>query len=178
MVSYFIFNPILKKASMKKLPLLFFLGMGSLVSNAQSLSPEVISSSGDFHESSAGSLSWTIGEPISETYTSTDYQLTQGFHQTKFTIVGLEEHPKSLFDVNVFPNPAIEYFEIDLNQVDLTGEFQYEFYDQNGRVHHSGLITNTKTKIELNGLANSIYFLKVWSDTENYHKIYQVLKIK
>jgi gliding motility-associated-like protein len=42
---------------------------------------EVISSAGMYFESSAGSMSWTIGEVTIDTYTSSNNFLTQGFHQ-------------------------------------------------------------------------------------------------
>lgn len=48
---------------------------------AQSLSPQVISPSGDYFEGSNASLSWTLGELATETYTSGDVILTQGFQQ-------------------------------------------------------------------------------------------------
>lgn len=163
---------------MKKIPLLFFLGMGPFLIKAQSLTTEVIGTSGDFYETSAGSLSWTIGEPISETVGNTDYTLTQGFHQTKFTVVSVEESLKNVFDVSVYPNPAIEEFQINIKSEKQTSDFQYQLHDQSGRILREGVIQENQTTIKLNGLANSIYLLKVWSDNESYHKIYQVLKIK
>ena len=42
---------------------------------------EVISSAGEHQENANGSISWTIGEPISETISGADAQLTQGFQQ-------------------------------------------------------------------------------------------------
>ena len=49
--------------------------------NAQSVSPEVISSSGDYFEGPNASLSWTLGEIATETFTSGNIILTQGFQQ-------------------------------------------------------------------------------------------------
>jgi hypothetical protein len=48
---------------------------------AQSVSPEVISSSGDYFEGPNASLSWTLGEIATETYTAGNVILTQGFQQ-------------------------------------------------------------------------------------------------
>ncbi len=63
---------------MKKLLLLLFL-IGFLQNwiSAQ----EVFSSGGEFIETPTGSLSWTIGEPISETFSDGMAVLTQGFQQ-------------------------------------------------------------------------------------------------
>jgi hypothetical protein len=47
----------------------------------QTLTPEVISSSGGYFDNTNASLSWTLGEPVIETLTETNAILTQGFHQ-------------------------------------------------------------------------------------------------
>jgi gliding motility-associated-like protein len=49
--------------------------------HAQSFSLEVIGSEGTFLTSANGSISWTIGEVVTDTYFSTTNILTQGFHQ-------------------------------------------------------------------------------------------------
>ena len=49
--------------------------------NAQSLSPTVVASSGDYFTGTNASLSWTLGEIATETFTGGGYILTQGFQQ-------------------------------------------------------------------------------------------------
>ncbi len=63
---------------MKKLMIyICIIGLCSLSINAQ----EIITASGDYYESSNASLSWTIGESMTETYTDGTTILTQGFQQ-------------------------------------------------------------------------------------------------
>lgn len=58
---------------------------------AQSVSPEVISSAGDYYENGNVSLSWTLGEIATETYTNGNVILTQGFQQPfGITIHGID----------------------------------------------------------------------------------------
>lgn len=52
---------------------------------------EVISSTGDFNRTSDGSVSWTIGEPISNTIAGSEGMATQGFHQPNEIIPTLGE---------------------------------------------------------------------------------------
>jgi len=65
---------------MKKLNVLFFaiafLGI-TLSSNAQ----QVIASAGGYYEGDNISISWTLGEPVIETFEGADIILTQGFQQ-------------------------------------------------------------------------------------------------
>lgn len=58
---------------------------------AQSVSPEVVTSSGDYYENANVSLSWTLGEIATETYTNGNVILTQGFQQPfGITIHGID----------------------------------------------------------------------------------------
>jgi hypothetical protein len=54
---------------------------------AQSLSPTVIATAGDYSTASGVSLSWTLGEIATETYTNGGYYLTQGFQQPVEAVV-------------------------------------------------------------------------------------------
>lgn len=57
----------------------------------QSLSPSVIASSGDYSTGTDVSLSWTLGEIATETFSNGGFTLTQGFQQpvTGVTITGI-----------------------------------------------------------------------------------------
>ena len=75
---------------MKKLPLLFLGLILNCLTFGQSISPEVIASSGDHFTGTDAQLSWTIGELVIDTYTNGSTQLTQGFHQTNLIITNVE----------------------------------------------------------------------------------------
>jgi hypothetical protein len=66
---------------MKKFSIIIIGGLLSFAVAAQSLSPEVIASSGDYYENANASLSWTLGEIATETYSAGGSILTQGFQQ-------------------------------------------------------------------------------------------------
>ena len=48
---------------------------------AQTASPQVVASSGDYYQGANASLSWTLGEIATETYSNGSNILTQGFQQ-------------------------------------------------------------------------------------------------
>ncbi|MEZ5082109.1 MAG: hypothetical protein R2750_01450 [Bacteroidales bacterium] len=76
---------------MKTLKLLSFFAIFPVLIYAQSVSPEVISSAGDYYEGTNVSLSWTLGEIATETYTNGNVILTQGFQQPfGITIHGID----------------------------------------------------------------------------------------
>jgi hypothetical protein len=73
---------------------LFFLGLSGVGwVQAQSLSPEVVATAGDHFATSTAQLSWTLGEPVIETFTdAAATQLTQGFHQTNLMVVAVGDY--------------------------------------------------------------------------------------
>ncbi len=66
---------------MKKIVTLVYSVTIAALLQAQSLSPAVISTAGDYSTGSGVSLSWTLGEIATETYDNGSYILTQGFQQ-------------------------------------------------------------------------------------------------
>ena len=59
----------------------------TIASAAQSISPDVVAGSGAYYSKPAGSLSWTLGELSTETYTAGNNTLTQGFQQPVIGII-------------------------------------------------------------------------------------------
>ncbi len=60
---------------------LLLIGIGNEQLSAQTFSQYVIGSSGTYATSTMGSMAWTIGEVITETYSGPGNYFTQGFHQ-------------------------------------------------------------------------------------------------
>lgn len=56
---------------------------------SQSIERSVVASAGDYYESANVSLSWTLGEIATETYSSANNILTQGFQQPDISLVSL-----------------------------------------------------------------------------------------
>lgn len=103
-----------------------------------SLSPVVIASGGAYQTSASGSLSFTFGEIMTETFTSgsSSYIITQGFQQPAKGMVGVEEQTAS-WDITIFPNPFTDILNI---RVDFPGslELATALTDINGRMVGTG----------------------------------------
>lgn len=76
---------------MKRILILLIAVVFTITLTAQSVSPEVVASAGDYYEGTNASLSWTLGEIVTETYTAGGVTLTQGFQQPiSITIAGID----------------------------------------------------------------------------------------
>lgn len=160
---------------MKKLlliALISFIGL-SLI-KAQSTSPQVVSSGGDFFENPNAKLSWTVGETITETAEISNVNLTQGFQQSSYTIVNIYEKPESKIDVSVFPNPAIDFINISINNSDEV--FEIYLIDINGKTIFKNNSIMKSVNIDLSAFLASSYLLKVKSKDGRLIKTYKIIK--
>ena len=76
------------------------------VSLAQSLSPQVLSSAGEYKTIGSGSLSYTVGETEVKTYTQNGQVLTQGFQQPQEILSSLLDAQTEAIGFEIYPSPA------------------------------------------------------------------------
>ena len=77
-MKYFVYKTI---TGMKKFLTILSLSINIFIVNAQLVSPELISASGDYFENTNSSISFSIGEIATETFHNTFNYITQGFQQ-------------------------------------------------------------------------------------------------
>ncbi|MBL6657833.1 MAG: T9SS type A sorting domain-containing protein, partial [Flavobacteriales bacterium] len=80
-----------------------------------------------------------------------------------FTKVGLDEF--SSMDVLIYPNPARDYFTVDLLGNSNDNEYTFKLKDSRARVLRESTITNSIV-IERGDLASGIYFISVENGTK------------
>ena len=103
------------------------------VSNAQSLSPTVIATAGNYSSVGGTSLSSTVGEPVIQTLSQSSTILTQGFQQPNDIINGLLDIEKEADGAfSVYPNPtnAKLWFGYEFTQ---KGKIEVSLFDIAGR---------------------------------------------
>lgn len=144
----------------------------SVIVNAQSTEREVISSGGDFYSNSAGQLSITLGETVITTLSNGTNELTQGFQQTKTTIIGIEDYQTD-FEMNVFPNPVSEFITIKI------GEFKeniaLSILTVEGKIILNKTVDNLVTSLNMGGFSKGNYLLNV-TENNKIIKTYKIIK--
>lgn len=146
---------------MKKLFLLSAVALG-YNSFGQSLSNEVIGNSGDFNTTATVNLSWTLGEVMTETYSTAGNLLTQGFHQPYLNQgqnIGYEEVIVD-FNVSLFPNPTANLATLIIH--DDSESYQIELYDISGKLLiQENSFSNTNYTFDLSTYERGIYMVKI-----------------
>jgi Secretion system C-terminal sorting domain len=181
---YFInlFSEKIKKTQMKTQMTSVMIIIGSYASFAQSVDPTVTSANGGSAVFSQGSIAWTIGEPISETYTTTSNMATMGFHQPEVIISGLAEETDGNSSILLYPNPVAD--ELNLNFTGLQeGTYQIAIYDALGKLIYTAKkevssATSQSEVIKLDEVANGNYIISIVSTKNNYSKSIKFIKSK
>ena len=152
---------------MLKNTLLFFLLLTSVCVSAQ----EVVATQGDSYTNSSGSIDFTIGEVVINTGSDGSNDLTQGFHQTNWNFVSIEDHVPS-YEAIIFPNPTSEILTIRTSSFE---NVTYTLYDAQGKLVIQDKLSSVQTPIQVSQLAPGAYSLTLNNDTQNL-KTFQLIK--
>lgn len=142
---------------------------------SQSLSPEVISNSGDYYETGNVSLSWTLGECVIETFQNSGAILTQGFHQTKLIITEIDKMESNEFNCLVYPNPTNDFINIEITGANNI-EIIVDIFDLNGKKIYNKTLENNKGTIDLSNYAAAHYILKLQDRSGKIFGTYKIIK--
>lgn len=138
---------------------IFFSGAGILLSfsmAAQSLSPSVLALAGGVERMPNGTtLSWTLGESVTETLGTGEIVLTQGFQQPSLVVSTGYEDPAFDYDLSVFPNPVASELVIETN---YHQSISYRLVDTWGKKLKEGQM-ESRELIDLTPLSSGVYAL-------------------
>ena len=154
---------------MKKLLLL-----GALALPLLSFGQEVISSQGDSYTDASGSIDFTIGETVIETVGDASNDLTQGFHQTNWSFVGIDDFDLS-FEIKIYPNPVDDYLIITSSDY---ANKTYELYDANGKIISQGHLLKEETTIDTRALLPASYSIRIKNEEHIDLKTIKLVKIQ
>ena len=152
-----------------------FCPLTSYMVSAQSFAPDVIGSAGTYATSASGSMSWTIGEVMTATYSSAGNFFTQGFHQpdTSFVISVIENSQQN---ISVYPNPVVTNLIIDFSGT--SGNYSLYIYDMLGNaLRKENVSANQKqVNISFGEYANGVYMLNLINNETNIRSSYKINK--
>jgi hypothetical protein len=114
----------------------------------------VTSTGGDFFSSASGSLEWTLGEPVTETFQKDNTFLTQGFHQTF-------KQESGTTGILVYPNPTRDFLFV---RTPSPGNYQIELFNLHGVKLMSGRDPSSADnlyQLDVQALEAAVYLLRV-----------------
>ena len=118
-----------------------------------------INVSGGEARSSAGSVVYSVGTVFYTSIVAQHTTVSQSIQQAKESKIDLLDKVQ-LVNVLAYPNPTTDYVLIDI--VDFRKEnAQYQLFDFKGSLIKNERITSSTTKVPMDDLESSTYFLKV-----------------
>ena len=161
-----------------KLKLLLLFPFASSFLHAQSTSPDVIASSGDYFSNANYSVAWTLGEAMGETYSSANNFLTQGFHQPDYGTLTFTENQNSGINIIAFPNPVIN--DLNISFGNSKGTYLIKVFDAIGNL----LVVNSfvsnghsSFQIPFSIYSSGIYLLQIINSNTFSKSSYTIIKV-
>lgn len=139
---------------------------------------EVIATSGKFETNSEGSLSWTIGEIVTETASTISHHLTQGFQQIQEGYLGLPDESISN-EFLIYPNPFSS--EVNVVSNDYYGCYSLTIFDYQTKIILEKNITFSSAckqlSIDLSTLSSGFYYVELISRSNNMQILQPLIKL-
>jgi hypothetical protein len=132
---------------------------------------EVVSTQGESYSNASAKIDFTIGEVVINTGTDGTNELTQGFHQTNWNFVGLEDYAPD-YKATIFPNPTQDVLNIRTSTFE---NVTYTLYDAQGKLVIQNILTAEQTPVQVSQLAPGSYSLTLNNETQNL-KIFKLVK--
>ena len=152
---------------MKKTAFVLFSLFATITVSAQ----EVVSTQGDSYSNASGSIDFTIGEVVIVTGTDGNNDLTQGFHQTNWNFLGVDDHGQN-YEATIFPNPTSDLLNIRTSTFE---NVTYTLYDAQGKLVMQNILSAEQTPIQVSQLAPGNYSLTLTNETQNL-KTFKLIK--
>ncbi len=149
---------------MRRLFLTVGLGFALLGANAQTASPELVSSSGDSFNNTSYQLDWSIGECITATHSGGDYVITQGLHQGNYVVTSVEDLRLDI-SMSVYPNPTTDFISLKVESSKVE-DLQYTITDFSGRVLQTEDLAGDIEQLNFTNYAIGTYFISVMGNNQ------------
>ena len=135
---------------------------GALTLSLNSLGQDVVSTQGDSYTNASGSIDFTIGEVVINTVTDGTNDLTQGFHQTNWNFLGVEDFAPN-YEAIIFPNPTEDVLNIRTSAFE---NVTYTLYDAQGKLVMHDKLSAEQTPIQVSQLAPGSYSITLNNETQ------------
>ncbi|HRP88769.1 MAG TPA: T9SS type A sorting domain-containing protein [Edaphocola sp.] len=117
---------------------------------------------------------WQVGDYWDKTTSSSKYY----FFYESFSGTGINQ-VQLLSRFNIYPNPASEYLNIEIDWKQPKGNATLTITDITGKTHHNQTIKQSlqsKDKIDISNLPSGIYNLTISTNEANISKQFQIMK--
>lgn len=140
---------------------------------AQTISSSVISTAGKVYNSTSNQLNWTLGEPVIRLMTTTDLQISSGYHnQLNLEALSIEDNEITT-SLKIYPNPASDYLVISKLTLD---EVSVNIYNELGQSLIKYSTSLKESRIDLRQLSTGVYIVNINNNDTKKSNSYKIIK--
>ena len=136
---------------------------------------ETIPTSGGEATGSGGTVSYSVGQLLSNMNIGSNGTVTQGVQQTiEFVVLSNPELIALTLSAVTYPNPTTDYIVLSLTDATLT-DLSYTMFDLQGRLVTKAKVEQEATQIAMKNLAIVVYILKINQNNQEL-KTFKIIK--
>ncbi len=160
-------NPVNRLLS-KAVPLMLLMFLTGISNGifAQQLTPTLIGSAGETLTNGEVTLTFSIGEPVTETFSGGGIMLTQGFLQGQSGKIGIDENQSKKDFFTLYPNPVSQ--KLFLRMIGKLQQGSYMIKNLQGKTLCKGTISGVVSTVSLEGYAPGLYLVTVRLNNTSY----------
>lgn len=136
---------------------------------------QVISAAGGSGSGQGVQVSWTLGEPVIETFTGKQNILTQGFHQTRLVVTAVDPLVYPGLRVTVYPNPVSSVLRLECSGTE-SWKVTFGLYHSDGKLMLFQKTGNLPAMIDMENFAPGFYLLKVSRENGELMNTFKIIK--
>ncbi len=154
--------------------LVLFLGiLGGFSTFAQQR--EVLSSAGDKVQVNGTSVSYTLGEPVVAFASNDTASLASGFQQSNIIISNALPRNEIGVQAKIYPNPAVNFFYLELEKKDDAGFF-IVLHNTQGQFVFRKSVHISPMQVSLAGYPKGVYYLTLLNASNERLHQFKVVK--
>jgi len=146
---------------------------------AQSVDRSVYSTSGRSVSNADLSVSYTIGESVVFTGSSSSAVLSQGFEQPEPAVITSSTSAVAFMDINAYPNPVTDLLYVHVNSSAPVTDLDVEVTDVFGKkisTQHVAGFSNSTFSLSLSYYPAGVYFIRVFSAAHRLNNTFKIIK--
>jgi hypothetical protein len=137
---------------------------------------ESIHTAGGNASGAGGSVSYSIGQLVYTTNSTSSGSVSQGVQQPfEISIItGIRKAKDISLNFSAYPNPTTDFLILKIENYKYT-DLTYSLYDLGGKLIENRKIISDETQVEMSRLIPAVYFLKLINDSKEV-KTFKIIK--
>ncbi len=136
---------------------------------------ESVNASGGKAMGSGGTVSYSVGQIVYTTASSSSGNVAQGIQQAyEISVVGIKETELAI-SLTVFPNPTTDKLSLQIAEFEHE-ELSFQLMDSEGKQLLQGNLVSSQTEIPMETFKPGVYFVNILNSKNSKIQVFKIVK--